>query len=106
MKTIVASLGLALVVFTGCQTPSSQLNQVHLGMDEPQVVKILGQPASRAESRNGMVTLYYTLRENGSGTINAPYSVKFIDGKVDSYGRDGQPQTSQVTPVVVPMAHP
>jgi hypothetical protein len=72
-------------------------------MGESEVVKILGQPASRAESKDGSVTLYYTLNENGLGSINAPYSVKLVTGKVDSYGRDGASTTSQPTPVIVPV---
>ena len=106
MKTKFIIIGLAALLAAGCQTSSTQLNKVHLGMGEADVVKILGEPASRAESKDGAITLYYTLRENGDGTINSPYSVKLVNGKVDSYGRDtGGTQTAQPMPVIVPMVH-
>ena len=105
MKTKILIIGLAALLAAGCQTPSTQLNKVHLGMSEAEVVKILGEPASKAESKDGSTTLYYTLREN-MGSINSPYSVKLVDGKVDSYGRDaGGTQTTQPMPVIVPMVH-
>jgi outer membrane protein assembly factor BamE (lipoprotein component of BamABCDE complex) len=105
MKTKILIIGLAVLLSAGCQTPSTQLNKVHLGMTEAEVVKILGQPASMAESKDGSKTLYYTLREN-MGSINSPYSVKLVDGKLDSYGRDaGGTQTTQPMPVIVPMVH-
>ncbi|MGB7769376.1 MAG: hypothetical protein WBN22_11065 [Verrucomicrobiia bacterium] len=103
MKTKLLIIGLTALLAAGCQTPSTQLNKVHLGMSEAEVVKTLGEPASRAESKDGSITLYYTLREN-IGSINSPYSVKLVDGKVDSYGRDaGGTQTTQPMPVVVPV---
>lgn len=105
MKTAIATIGLAALLAAGCQTPSTQLNKVHLGMSEAEVVEILGDPASRAESKDGSVTLYYTLREN-MGSINSPYSVKLVNGKVDWYGRDnGTTQTTQPMPVIVPVVH-
>ncbi len=103
MKTKFIVLALA-VMMTGCQTPSSQLNKVHLGMSETDVIKILGQPASIAENHDGK-TLYYTLRENGLGSLNAPYSVKLVGGKVDSYGRDSGATGQQPMPVIIPMVH-
>ena len=105
MKIKLLIVGLATLLVAGCQTSSTQLNKVHLGMSEAEAVKILGEPASRAESKDGSVTLYYTLREN-IGSINSPYSVKLVNGKVDSYGRDaGGTQTTQPTPVIVPVVH-
>ena len=105
MKTTLIIMGLVALLAAGCQTSSTQLNKVHLGMSEAEVVKILGEPASRAETKDGSITLYYTLREN-MGSINSPYSVKLVDGKVDSYGRDaGGTQTTQPMPIVVPMVH-
>ena len=106
MKIKILVIGLVALLAAGCvQIPSTQLNKVHLGMSEAEVVKILGEPASRAESKGGSIMLYYTLREN-YGSINSPYSVKLVDGKVDSYGRDaGATQTTQPMPIVVPMVH-
>ena len=69
MKTNLLIIGLAALLAAGCQTPSTLLNKVHLGMSEAEVVKILGQSASMAESKDGSKTLYYTLRENMGQSI-------------------------------------
>ena len=46
--------------------------------------------------------LNYSLAEMYVGFI--PYSVKLVNGKVNSYGRDsGATQTRQPTPVIVPV---
>ena len=71
-------------------------------MTEPEVVKVLGKPVSRAESKDGSSTLFYTLAEN-AGLDAGAYSVHMLNGKVDSYGRDSvnaQPnQPRYVAPV-------
>jgi hypothetical protein len=104
MKTKLIIIGLVALLAAGCYTPSSQMNQVHLGMSEAEVVKILGQPVSRAENKDG-TTLYYSLQEI-FGSPPVPYSVTLVNGKVDSYGRDaGATQTRQPMPVLVPVVH-
>lgn len=85
MKRILTLLSLCLLA--GCYTSASRLNSVHLGMSEPEVVKVLGQPTNRAESKNGLI-LNYSLMEQ-VGVPAQPYYVKLVDGKVDSYGRNG-----------------
>jgi hypothetical protein len=80
-------IGLVSCLLMGCQVPSSQLSQVHLGMTEAEVLKIMGQPANIVENRDAK-TLNYMLREDWAGAIRSPYSVKLVNGKVDSYGRD------------------
>ena len=74
---------------------------MHLGMSEAEVVKILGQPESSAEIKGGGKTLYYSLTEWHVGFI--PYSVKLVDGKVDSYGRDGGATSPQTVPIITPV---
>ena len=90
-------------LLAGCYTPSSEMNQVHLGMAEKDVVKVMGTPVSRGEDKEGSVTLYYSLQEI-FGSPPMPYSVHLTDGKVDSYGRSevNAPQRT-VSPVVVPI---
>lgn len=100
-----AFIGLAALFMAGCYTPSSEMNQVHLGMSQADVIKVLGQPVSRGESKDGSVTLYYSLQEI-FGSPPQPYSVHLSGGKVDSYGRDSvETQTRQTVPVVVPVVH-
>lgn len=96
---------LAALFVAGCYTPSSQMNQVHLGMAEKDVVKIMGQPVSRGESKGGSVTLYYSLQEIFSSPPQ-PYSVHLTDGKVDSYGRaEVNAPDRTVTPIIMPIVH-
>jgi hypothetical protein len=101
MKTRFLTIGLAAMLAAGCKTSSKELNKVHLGMPEAEVVKILGEPESKAESKDGSKTLYYSLAELGVG--NVPYSVKLVNGKVDSYGRDGATTSPQTVPIITPM---
>ncbi len=104
MKTKLAIMGLAAMLAAGCYTQSSRINTVHLGMSEAECVKVLGQPVSRAQNKDG-TTLYYSLQEM-FGSPPVPYSVTLVNGKVDSYGRDAGPtQTRQPMPVIVPMVH-
>jgi hypothetical protein len=104
MKTKLTIIGLVALLAAGCYTGSSQINKVHLGMSEAEVVKTLGQPVSRAENKDG-TTLYYSLQEI-FGSPPVPYSVTLVNGKVDSYGRDaGGTPTRQPMPVIVPIVH-
>lgn len=105
MKAKILIVGLAALLMAGCYTPSSEMNQVHLGMGEADVIKVLGQPVSRGESKDGSLTLYYSLQEI-FGSPPQPYSVHLTAGKVDSYGRDSvENQTRQTVPIVVPVVH-
>lgn len=87
---------LAVVAIVGCSTPSSRLNKVSLGMNKAQVVEILGEPESTRASK-GVEFLIYSLRERIArpGEAIAPigidgkYFVKFVEGKVESYGHVG-----------------
>ncbi len=51
MKTKLIVIGLAAILAAGCKTSSKELNKVHLGMPEAEVVKILGEPESQAETK-------------------------------------------------------
>lgn len=91
-----------VVLLAGCYTTASHINEIHLGMTEPEVIKVLGQPTNRAESKDEGVTLNYSLMEQ-VGVPAQPYYVKLMDGKVDSYGRLGQ--TKGQPPLYIPPAH-
>jgi hypothetical protein len=76
-------------------------------MAEPDVIKIMGKPQSRAESKDGSVRLYYSLIE-GPGAV-FPYTIVLVNGKVDAYGRDGAQNADHLgitpMPVMVPLVH-
>jgi len=105
MKIKLLLFALAASFLAGCYTQSAQLNKVQVGMSESDVVKILGQPVSKAVSKDSTISLYYSLQEI-FGSPPVPYSVTLVNGKVDSYGRDGGAnQTRQSVPIIVPMVH-
>lgn len=90
-------VALAVVVLvTSCATPSSNLNRLSVGMSKAEVVQILGTPESTRANR-AVEFLVFNLRERIArpGEAIAPigieekYFVKLIEGKVESYGRLG-----------------
>jgi hypothetical protein len=103
MKKIIF-ISLVSVLLTGCYTPSSQLNKISIGMSESEVTKVLGQPVSKSQDKNGGETLYYSLQEIFASPP-VPYSVTLVNGKVDSYGRDNGSGSRPATPIIIPMAH-
>ncbi|SPD71947.1 exported hypothetical protein [uncultured Desulfobacterium sp.] len=94
LKTFIGLLAVFLV--TACATSSKKLNKLSVGMSKVEVVQILGTPESTSATR-GVEFLTYSLRERIArpGEAIAPisilekYSVKLVDGKVESYGRLG-----------------
>jgi len=80
-------LGLALA---GCAT-SGKINAVNIGMTKDEVIKVMGKPVS-ISAKGRTEYLNYKLSETdgdaGRG-LTSPYYVRIINGKVDSYGRTG-----------------
>lgn len=88
MKYFVAIiLGLALA---GCAT-SGKINAVNIGMTKDEVIKVMGKPVS-ISAKGGTEYLNYKLSETDDDAFRgwtSPYYVRIINGKVDSYGRTG-----------------
>jgi hypothetical protein len=87
----------------GCNTPSREVSKVRLGMSESEVVRILGEPVSSAETKEGK-ELYYSLKEGPSGLVGVPYGqyvFMIVDGKLERYGRQGQPPAAGSAPLYV-----
>jgi Short C-terminal domain/SmpA / OmlA family len=75
------------VLLTGCYT-AEKLNSIHIGMTKDQVTSLLGQPDSTSAQANIEYLTYYLTTDNGrmyGG--DQPYSVRLVDGKVESFGR-------------------
>jgi hypothetical protein len=108
MKIKILIIGLAALLTAGCLTSASKINAVQIGMTKEQVLKIMGPPASITADTNA-VYLNYALSENGPQFgvpyVATPYEIKLVNGKVESYGRAGAPNSpNPVTmPVIVPM---
>jgi putative oligomerization/nucleic acid binding protein/SmpA/OmlA family protein len=85
-KFLALSLFIAALL-AGCAT-ADRLNNVRIGMSEDQVVAVMGKPDSRSAQRNIEYLTYYLNNESRAG--DQPYSVRLVDGKVESFGRFAQ----------------
>jgi SmpA/OmlA family protein len=91
MKVGLGILLCAAMILTGCAT-APKMNQLSVGMTKQEVVKIMGQPASTASPGHGIELLRYHLSETGDQAyygFTQEYFVKLVGGKVDSYGKLG-----------------
>ena len=82
---------LASLFLVGCMTSSSErLNYLSVGMTKAEVINAIGSPDS-VSAKGGAEYLVYTLRTVTTLTRNtweeeAPYFVRLINGRVESYG--------------------
>jgi hypothetical protein len=85
---------IAIIAFlVGCTTSSDALTELSVGMSKSEVIKLLGKPDS-VSAKSGMEYLTYTLRTETSFTRNTwgyqgQYFVRLVNGRVESYGRVG-----------------
>ena len=80
-------LGLALA---GCAT-SGKINAVNIGMTKDEAIKVMGKPVS-ISAKGETEYLNYKLSETDDDAFigrTSPYYIRIISGKVDSYGRTG-----------------
>ena len=85
---------LILLIFTlllvSCAT-SGKINGLQIGMTKEQVITSMGKPVS-ISAKDGTEYLNYKLSETDDDAFRgwtSPYYVRLINGKVDSYGRTG-----------------
>jgi hypothetical protein len=84
------------LVITACAT-SGKINGVQLGMTKSDVIKVMGDPVS-ISAKDGTEYLNYKLSETDDDAFRgwtSPYYVRLINGKVDSYGRTGDFDSTQ-----------
>jgi hypothetical protein len=89
MKTLIFApfLFLALLL-TGCNYTAEKLNSIRIGMTKDEVMSILGRPDTTSAQANIEYLTYYLSTDNGRPYVSEqPYSVRFVDGKVESFGR-------------------
>lgn len=89
MKIRIPALALFLAAFLGGCVTADRLNNVHIGMTKDQITSLLGQPDSTSAQANIEYLTYYFAAESGNGR-DQPYSVRLVDGKVESFGRFAQ----------------
>jgi hypothetical protein len=73
----------------GC-TIMPRTADLRIGMTKEEAIKVMGTPSSVSAQAN-YEYLNYTLSESsGYMTMNRPYYIRLVDGKVESYGFTGQ----------------
>jgi hypothetical protein len=78
------------LVIAGCAT-SGKINTVNIGMTKDEVITVMGKPVS-VSAKGETEYLNYKLSETDDDAFmgwTTPYFVRLIDGKVDSFGRSG-----------------
>ena len=86
----------ALLLLAGCAT-ANKMNKVQIGMTKAEVIKAIGNPAS-VSAKEDSEYLNYSLSETSDQAyygITVPYYVRLINGRVDSYGRLGDFDSTQ-----------
>ena len=94
MKFILTTL-IALFLF-GCAT-AHKINSVQLGMTKDEVIATIGKPTS-ISAKDGTEYLNYRFSETDDHAfygVTTPYFVRLVNGKVDSYGRTGDFDSTQ-----------
>lgn len=92
MKNNLRSISIFILCVTAsaCAT-SSKINQVSIGMTKEEVTSVMGEPVS-ISATEGTEYMNYKLSETDDDAVRGwttPYYVRLVNGKVDSYGRTG-----------------
>ncbi|HKQ23145.1 MAG TPA: SHOCT domain-containing protein [Burkholderiales bacterium] len=96
----ILSVVCVLLLLAACAT-ANKIAGVRLGMTKDEVVKVMGEPAS-VSAQGGAEYLNYALSETDDQAFygfTTPYFVRLINGKVESYGRSGDFDSTK-TPTV------
>lgn len=99
MKHLIAGF-FTTVLVVGCAT-ANKISAVQLGMTKDEVVKVMGKPTS-VSAQGGSEYLNYALSETDDDAFRGwtkPYYVRLVNGKVESYGRTGDFDSTK-TPTV------
>ena len=91
MKVLLTLILVVTIFFVGCAT-AHRMNRLSIGMNKQQVLSVMGRPTSTASPGGGQEILRYNLSATGDDAyygITDEYYVRLIDGKVESYGRMG-----------------
>jgi len=99
MKYLIATL--TTILFLSCSATSNKISGVQLGMTKDDVIRVMGKPTS-VSAQGGKEYLNYALSETDYDAAygrTTPYYVRLINGKVESYGRTGDFDSTK-TPTV------
>jgi hypothetical protein len=91
MKILHSLILAGVIALAGCAT-APKMNRLSVGMTKQEVVSTMGQPASTAAPGGGVEILRYRLSPTSDHAfygITEEYFVRLVNGKVDSYGKMG-----------------
>jgi outer membrane protein assembly factor BamE (lipoprotein component of BamABCDE complex) len=80
----------------GCAT-AHKIGKVQLGMTKQEVIRVMGKPVS-VSAQGVSEYLNYSLSETGDDAfrgVTMPYYVRLLQGRVDSFGRLGDFDSTQ-----------
>ncbi len=83
----------------GCTGTTANLNKVSIGMTKTEVTKVIGRPDSVSAQGNVEYLIYYwaTPKQIFADENSLPeYFVRLVNGKVESYGKKGDFDTTIV----------
>jgi hypothetical protein len=114
MKKLIISIAISFMALSGCAGTASKTNQLSLGMTKAQVIEVMGEPTSSRATDGieymvyrltagssvgtnagcaalGVVTLgmAYAVRPECTGGERVDYFAQFKEGKLISYGKVG-----------------
>ena len=84
-------LVVTMIFLASCTGTSYKMNDLSIGMTKEDVVLVLGKPVS-ISAKDETEYLNYQFSENSDQAfygLTVPYFVRLINGKVDSYGKLG-----------------
>lgn len=79
------------LLLTACMTPTSRLNKISVGMTQAEGTAAIGEPVSKAAQGDAEVFRYHLSTPEQimwTGGYNE-YFVRFVGGRVESFGRMG-----------------
>lgn len=91
MARLLFAMVAATIFTTGCAATAHKMNNVNVGMTKQEVLNVLGPPMSTS-AKEGVEYLNYRFSETNDAAFlghTSPYFVRIVNGKVDSYGRLG-----------------
>lgn len=83
---------LLCILLAGCVSRAEKLNQLAVGMTKAEVIQVLGAPISTAANASGEVLRYHMATRDMlvyRGPRDGEYFVRLINGRVESFGKMG-----------------
>lgn len=96
-QRIICAIGALFFLLLGCAT-AHRMSRISLGMTKTEVFKTIGPPTSVSAKDNIEYLNYHFIETENDywSSTDTPYFVRLIDGKVESYGRLGDFDSTKV----------